>query len=410
MADYESVESAISRAIKAGGDTGSKEVSELLRKLVNGEIDFASDRDPANSLVSSDLLFLVQNGLTKSLTLSQLTTYLASVLGTGTGGDPEVPPDLPVSVDVMVPVGRPDGAPIAYIAPALTPAPVADWTMTPVTGASIRADSGDVYLTDSVAFFAALASATTLTTTITASNTAGSDSAFVTFSAMQDYDELPVAYHDNLVFDWNLLDNRNITYDSTLNLVTRIEDNSLEDRYGHNSQDKVGYVLNSGFGAGKPAMRSAGTTGLTSGLFFNQNTIWRGVRIGFSVTTTENLFVSVDQMYKLGSHPDESALQQPTFALALGSITLKPVLVTLIADGDTMTCRVNGAEVTGSPLTLNSYNQPHYPIIAFLLFDLNSATGTLISAGAIMQGRSWKDSAINGDVCRITQYLNAVAA
>jgi hypothetical protein len=409
----ESIASALSRAIKAGVDAGSKEVGDLFRKLATGEVDFVSDLAPASGISSADLLYLVQaDGTTKSLSLSQLVGYMAPLLGTGTGGDPEVPPDLPPTAAFNVPDNRPTGAIIGHVAPTIPAVPTPTWTMTPYTGLDVLADSGDVYITSAASFFAAIGS-DTATVTLTATNTAGSSTSTVTFTATSDYVDLPSNIAANLTMNFDIIDNREITYDAISGLVTLVGDKSPENRDARNSQDRMSYVLTSNIGAGKPAIRGNGATGPTSGMFFNQNPIWQGIRLAYLSTTSlvDRLTLTIDKMYKNGStnSPNESALQDVFLDFNKGALTAQPCLVTVIIEGANLTYRLNGVEI--GTLVLNSYNQPQYPVIGFFLFYATAITGTnaLIGVSALGQARSWKGGAMNGDICQIVQYLNAVA-
>lgn len=367
---------------------------------------------PGSITPTTRLVLLDQSGnQINNTSMQNLIDYLTPFLGGGAVGGLAAP-SMPASASVLAPINRPDGAMLAYIAPNSPGSPAPTFSIVSYPGLTCRAGSGDIIISDAATFFAALATGADLT--LTAANSQGSSSTVVSVAPGPDYDDLD-EFAVNAVLDLDMLNNPSITYDPLTNLVTNLEDRSPQNRDATNSQEKIGFVLNSGFGVGKPAMRGTGAAGATSGLFFNQNPIWQGIRVAQFSTTTLNdrMLVYFDKAYNISG--SEDARQVPTLVFPKDAITAKPSLVTVIANGASLKYRLNGLEMTPanggvSPIVLQPYNQPTYPVIGFFLFYANANTGYLMSVSAIGQSRSWKDGAINGDIARIVHYLNAVEA
>jgi hypothetical protein len=354
--------------------------------------------------------------------LAALSQYFG-VGGGGSGGSGLIAPSMPDSQTFIVPKARPNGAIVGYVAPLTVGSPSPTYAMTPVTGLACRPDTGDIYITNASAFLTALASGN-LTTALTATNEVDFDSTDVTFTIGPDYDDLE-QFNANAVHDWDVLDNRQVRYDPVLNVVTLISDKSPEQRHATNDRDKLSYALNSALGNGKPAMRGNGASGPTSGMYFYQNPIWKGVRnISLSGTTVDRVTLLFDQMHYISGVED--ALNRIWIDFTKNDLIGKPILLTLIWNGANLKVRVNGTDYikdvtlspvrfrpivageTPTPITLDSYNQADNPGMAFVLFQATTCTGAILATSAIGQLRNWRGGAFNGDICRIVSYLNTV--
>ena len=96
-------------------------------------------------------------------TLALMVQQLIEIVqqgGGGGGGGPIIevntPPTLPDTATFSIPEGLPDGAIVGYVTPLVVGSPAPGYTITPVTGLAVREDTGDIYIDDAVALYAAL--------------------------------------------------------------------------------------------------------------------------------------------------------------------------------------------------------------------------------------------------------------
>lgn len=352
----------------------------------------------------------------QNATVNAFTAYLSGVLGTGTGGDIQLAPELPATADINVPLNRPVASIVAFVGSVVKASPEPTWSMQTSAGLSILTDSGDVTLTNSASFFDPLIDTvtgeiTSVDIVVTASNAVGNSSCTITLTPVPDYDGVPTTYDANRVLDYNFLDQRNVRYDATKAVVTQVFDNSPEGRNGTNTQEKLGWAQLSNLGPNRPAVRNNGAKGQTTGMFFNQNPLWWGIRSTSLSTNALNDFVTlqIDKMYKNTNvlmSPNESSLQDVKLTFDKNALVGKISLLTIAVQGDTITYRLNGTQI--GTLTLNSYNQPIQPVLLFALIYSNTISGTnsIFSVSALAQSRSWKDAAFNGDIGRLLMYQN----